>query len=153
MSNHVWVWRFWTRLESMQFWFKQWCNLRTKNNSLYENCSHWRQVNNTIQSQKKLMKWAGKVEIDINWMKQNHQIHVATELKNSILKTHKVAKNRALFHKALQLIIRSISIVAQWQMVYWENLQLITTLCETGPWSFTCDILFRPIFHVTYVTH
>ena len=38
----------------------------------------------------------------------------------------------APFHKGMRLMVRWISIVAQWQLVY--NLRLIATLSETGPW-------------------
>ena len=42
---------------------------------------------------------------------------------------NRVNKIWAPFHKGLRLIVRLISIVAQWQ-----NLRLIATLCEMGPW-------------------
>ena len=46
----------------------------------------------------------------------------------------------APFRKGLQLIVKLISIVAQWQIMYQDNLRLIATLCETEPcsWSWSC---------------
>ena len=51
----------------------------------------------------------------------------------------------AQFNKGLRLIVRWISIVAQWQIVY--NLRLIATLCETGPWV-TESVALKKVYTV-----
>ena len=52
-----------------------------------------------------------------------------------------IAESRALFHKGLRLIVRWISIVAQWQIVY--NLRLIATFLKRGPGCHLLSSHFR----------